>query len=194
MLSSCSDKENAKKIFDTILEWRLGGDIDIINDFSRKYKMQQKEVISNLEYFSSIMDIIVYNYDNNIQNTVDNVKNYVKRKSCIEIDDKLSEIIISVAIDNVIHYFEKCMNHSPSPDRILYHDYTTKVQISTESIERISRPVCVITLRIQPKSYGNKLLPSLKNVSLELSRDMLDALASGFDRLQTQLVKIVQQR
>jgi hypothetical protein len=74
---------------------------------------------------------------------------------------------------------------------VLYHDWKLETQIATESLGRFARPVASITLRIQPSSRGTLLLPPLETVSMELAKDMIDALSSGFDRLQTQLGKIV---
>jgi hypothetical protein len=46
-------------------------------------------------------------------------------------------------------------------------------------------------LRIQPSARGDALLPLLESITMELGKDMIDALSSGFDRLQAQLTNIV---
>jgi hypothetical protein len=84
-----------------------------------------------------------------------------------------------------------CVEHTLSLSRVLYHDWRLTTHVATESLGRIARPVASITLRVQPSARDNQLLP-LESVTMELGKDTIDALSSGFDRLQTQLTKIVQ--
>jgi hypothetical protein len=112
------------------------------------------------------------------------------------VKSQLNEAIREKLANTVFETRAKCINfileQTPSLSRVLYHDWRLETQIATESLGRIARPVDSITLRIQPSARGDKLLPPLESITMELGKDMIDALSSGFDRLQTQLTKIVQ--
>ncbi|OHT13591.1 hypothetical protein TRFO_03357 [Tritrichomonas foetus] len=178
------NEAQTKTLLLQVLSWRVGDMPSLVADLAKNFSISESNSIAVLELVCPILDYTINknpeSADAIFQNVVIAVNDGVKRNLA----------------ENAFASKEKCISftrdHAPSLSRVLYHDYTLETQIATESLGRIARPVATITLRIQPSSKLDMLLPPLESVSMELAKDVIDALNSGFDRLQNQLSKIVQ--
>jgi hypothetical protein len=85
-----------------------------------------------------------------------------------------------------------CLGTRRPCQRVLYHDWRLTTDVATDSLGRIARPVASTMLRIHTSARGDRLLPPLEIITIELGKHVIDALSSGFDRLQRQPTKIVQ--
>ena len=178
------DEAAAKNLMLKVLAWRVGDIQDLPQQIMEQFSVNQFDSLQILEFFCPILDCII---NQNPQSEKD-VLNSIKGTT----SDKAKELISNVGFSIKNKCCDFCKDHSPSLSRALYHDWNTSMQVATESLGRIARPIASITMRVQPAANGTCILPPLKSVTMELSKDMIDALASGFDRLQNQLVKIVQ--
>lgn len=178
------DEGQIRALLLRVLAWRVGDLDDLPAKLAESYSISASQSLELLEGLCQPLDIAVS----------------TKSESAAEILKafkwNLSEATKEKIAKTTFELREKCvtflLEHSPSLSRVLYHDWKIETQIATESLGRIARPVASITLRIQPAAKGSELLPPLESVSMELAKDMVDALSSGFDRLQIQLSKIVQ--
>ena len=166
-----------------VLAWRLGDIQDLPQQLVESFSISQFEALQVLELLCPVLDCVINEDPQSKEAVLSKIKNLKEATK-----EKLANVSFSIK--------EKCKDfckdHSPSISRVLYHDWNTSMQVATESLGRIARPIASITMRVQPAASGSCILPPLKSVSMDLSKDMVDALASGFDRLQNQLVKIVQ--
>ena len=166
------------------LAWRLGDLPDLSNKLMDAFSITQLKSYELLETLCLVLDILINENPNDIEVLIKSIQS--------DISNDTKKSISEAALKNKEKCLNFCLEHLPSLSRVLYHDWKTSVQVATESLGRIARPIASITMRIQPASEGKYLLPPLKSITMELTKDMIDALNSGFDRLQTQLVKIVQ--
>ena len=178
------DEAAIKNLLLKVLAWRVGDLQELAQQLTETFSISQFEALQVLEILCPILDCII---NENVTSA-----EQVKLSAKGNINENTKEMLAKVGFANK----EKCRDfvkdHAPSLSRVLYHDWNTSMQVATESLGRIARPIASITMRIQPASSGSCILPPLKSVTMDLSKDMVDALASGFDRLQNQLVKIVQ--
>ncbi|KAH0786523.1 COMM domain-containing protein 9 [Histomonas meleagridis] len=177
------DGKQMKDLLLQTLAWRVGDMPDLPAKLSQTYSLKQYEAYQLIELICPALD---YTINNNPQTSDEIFKDYK-----IQIDGKTKQILADTAFENKEKFISFCEKHVPSLSRVVYHDWTIETQIATESLGRIARPIASITLRIQPESEGKQLLPPLRSVSMKLAKDMIDALSSGFDRLQNQLSKII---
>ena len=178
------DESGIKNLMLKVLAWRVGDIQDLPQQLMEQFSVSQFDSLQILEVFCPVLDCII---NENPQSA-----NEVLRAAKGTISEKTKELISNVAFSIKEKCRDFCKDHSPSLSRVLYHDWNTSMQVATESLGRIARPIASITMRVQPAATGTCILPPLKSVTMDLSKDMVDALASGFDRLQNQLVKIVQ--
>ena len=177
------DGKQIKDLLLQTLSWRVGDMPDLPSKLSQAFSLKQSEVFQLIELICPALD---YTINNNPHTSDEIYQNYK-----IQIDGKTKQILADTAFANRENCLDFCKKHAPSLSRVVYHDWTIETQIATESLGRIARPIASITLRIQPESSGKQLLPPLQSVSMKLAKDMIDALSSGFDRLQNQLSKII---
>jgi hypothetical protein len=178
------DEAAIKNLLLKVLAWRAGDLQELVQQLTETFSISQFEALQVLELLCPVLDCVI----NENVTSAEQVKISVKGN----VSEKTKEMLANVGFDNKDKCIEFVKNHSPSLSRVLYHDWSTSMQVATESLGRIARPIASITMRIQPAASGSCILPPLKSVTMDLSKDMVDALASGFDRLQNQLVKIVQ--
>lgn len=177
------DEGEIKKILLQTLAWRIGDMPSLVSELAEKFSISQYDSIKLLESISPVLDYTINKNPNSSDDIVRNVK--------IDAPDEVLHHLAEGSFASKDKCINFCLQHPPSLSRVLYHDYTLETQIATETLARIARPVATITLRIQPSSREKMLLPPLESVSMELAKDVIDALNSGFDRLQNQLNKIV---
>jgi len=173
-----------KYIFLRTLAWRLGDLADFPNKLMETFSVTQSESYVLLELLCPVLDIVI----NENPKSAEEIYKLIND----QIDEATRMNLANAAFNSIEKCISFCKEHTPSLSRVLYHDWTTNIQIATESLGRIARPVASITMRIQPAASGKNILPPVKSVTMDLTKDMIDALASGFDRLQNQLVRIVQ--
>jgi hypothetical protein len=168
-----------------VLAWRMGDMPDFPSKLAQTYEIEPSTALALMELLCPFLDYTIYSSPASSDGIVANVK-----------APKLSEAarhrIARSAFESRAKGVTFCVEHTPSLSRVLYHDWRLTTHVATESLGRIARPVASITLRVQPSARDDKLLPPLESITMELGKDMIDALSSGFDRLQTQLTKIVQ--
>lgn len=177
------DENALKNLILRVLAWRVGDVQDLPAQLTESLSITTSETLHVLELICPVLDKIINEEPKSEEEIIPVIKELNS-----ETTKKLATISLSIR-DKCISF---CSEHSPSLSKVLYHDWNTSMQVATESLGRIARPIASITMRIQPASSGKCLLPPLQSLSMDLSKDMVDALASGFDRLQNQLVKIVQ--
>lgn len=177
------DDNALKNLILKVLAWRVGDVQDLPTTLSESLSATQSETLHILEILCPVLDKIINDKPESEKDIIPVIK---------ELSDETKQKIAKIAFGLKDKCISFCSEHSPSLSRVLYHDWNTSMQVATESLGRIARPIANITMRIQPAATGNCILPPLKSISMDLSKDMVDALASGFDRLQNQLVKIVQ--
>lgn len=166
------------------LSWRLGDMPELAKKLAESYGAKQSDVYKLLELLCHALDITI----NQNPASAEDIQGKFRMQIDGEVKKLLAETLMLVK-DKCIAF---CKEHEPSLSRVLYHDWRVETYIATETLGRIARPIASITLRVQPAANGNLLLPPLQSVSMELAKDMVDALSSGFDRLQKQLSKIIQ--
>ena len=178
------DEAQVRALLLRVLAWRVGDLDDLPKKLSETYSVSESQALELLECLCLPLDVAVSRKPESAE------------KLCEALHLNASEAVKAKLARATFEIREKCVSfvleHTPSLSRVLYHDWKIETQIATESLGRIARPVASITLRIQPAAKGSELLPPLESVSMELAKDMVDALSAGFDRLQTQLSKIVQ--
>jgi hypothetical protein len=167
-----------------VLAWRVGDLPDLPAKLSETYSIEQVDAFSLLELLCPFLDYAIYANPSSSTEVFTNVKS--------QLTESTRQKLANTVFENRAKCLTFTLGHTPSLSRVLYHDWRLETQVATESLGRIARPVASITLRIQPSARGDKLLPPLESITMELGKDMIDALSSGFDRLQTQLTKIVQ--
>lgn len=167
-----------------VLAWRVGDLDDLPKKICETYSVSESDALELLERLCLPLDVAIALRPE----SVDQLLQGLKMSASEEVKRKLASATFEIREKAISFVLE----HAPSLSRVLYHDWKIETQIATESLGRIARPVASITLRVQPAAKGSDLLPPLESVSMELAKDMVDALSSGFDRLQTQLSKIVQ--
>jgi hypothetical protein len=177
------DESQIKNLLLRVLSWRLGDTPDLPTKLSQSISSDHSQTLQLLELLCPALDIAVNQNPCSAEEILENLKN--------TLDEDANRKIAKAAFESKENCITFCKDHAPSLSRALYHDWKLETQIATESLGRIARPVASITLRIQPSSKDALLLPPLESVSMELAKDMVDALSSGFDRLQTQLSRIV---
>ena len=178
------DEAALKKLILQVLAWRLGDIPDLTQQLMEQFSVSQFDALQILELLCPILDCVINNDPQSPKDVFQSAKGNISKET--------KELIANVGFSIKKRCIDFCTDHSPSLSRVLYHDWNTSMQVATESLGRIARPIASITMRIQPAASGTCILPPLKSVTMDLSKDMIDALASGFDRLQNQLVKIVQ--
>jgi hypothetical protein len=178
------DEDQLRGLLLRVLAWRVGDLPDLPVKLAENYSIEQSESLALLELLCPFLDYAIYANPPSTGDIFTNVKS------------RLADATRQRLSNTIFETRAKCINftleHTPSLSSVLYHDWRLESQVATESLGRIARPVVSITLRIQPSARGEKLLPPLESIAMELGKDMIDALSSGFDRLQTQLTKIVQ--
>lgn len=177
------DNEQIKTVILKVLSWRLGDMPDLAKKLSESYEVKQYDIYKLLELICHALDITI---NQDPKNEEDIVKNFR-----MSVNGKIKELLAKALIEIKDKCINFCKEHEPSLSRVVYHDWKVETHIATETLGRIARSVASITLRVQPASDGKLLLPPLQSVSMELAKDMIDALSSGFDRLQKQLSKII---
>jgi hypothetical protein len=167
-----------------VLAWRVGDLPDLPAKLAQTFSIEQPESLALLELLCPFLDYAIR------QDPASGDAIFAAVRS--RLSDATRRKIACTAFDARARCVNFCLEHAPSLSRVLYHDWRLETQVATESLGRIARPVASITLRIQPSARGDAILPPLESITMELGKDMIDALSSGFDRLQTQLTKIVQ--
>ena len=178
------DEVKIRKLLLQAISWRVGDMPALVSELVKNFSISEYEAI---QLFETICPVIDYTINKNPESVDDIIKNVR-----INVPDSVLQTLANGAFSSKDKCISFCLDHAPSLSRVLYHDYTLQTQIATETLGRIARPIASITLRIQPAANGNMLLPPLKSVSMDLAKDVIDALNAGFDRLQNQLNKIVQ--
>lgn len=178
------EESQIKSILLRVLAWRVGDLPDLPKKLTETYSISMAEALTVCEILCPALDVLI---NNNCESA-----DFIAKDLKIAVSEECKGNISRAAFGIKDKCTTFCLEHTPSLSRVLYHDWKLETQIATESLGRIARPVASIVLRIQPASKGTLLIPPLESVSMELSKDMIDALSSGFDRLQTQLNKIVQ--
>lgn len=178
------DESQIASLIDKTLRWRLGDEPNLPLQVVTAFTLTPSVSLKLLEFLCSVIDLTV----NEKPESADYIFSQIKAV----INDETKHFLANTAFEKRDAMFQFVSTHTPSLSRVLYHDWKIDTQLATESLGRISRPVATITLRIQPASNGSQMLPPLKSITLDLAKDMVDALNSGFDRLQNQLTKIVQ--
>ena len=181
-LESLNDAQ-LKKLILQVLSWRVGDMPTLVTELANGFSISPRDSISLLELICPVLDYTINKNPSSESEISDNVS--------IRVSDDIKQKIVSSAFASKDKCINFCREHSPSLSRVLYHDYTIETHIATESLGRIARPVALITLRVQPSARLNMILPPLESVSMEVGKDVIDALNSGFDRLQNQLSKLV---
>jgi len=178
------DEAQVKALLLRVLAWRLGDLPDLPKKLTEAYSIETSEALAVLELFCHPLDFTIRWNPASAAGIADSLK--------IEASDDCKGKLARATFEIKDKCIAFCLEHAPSLSRVLYHDWHLQTQVATESLGRIGRPVASITLRVQPAAKGAALLPPLESVSMELAKDMVDALSAGFDRLQTQLGRIVQ--
>jgi hypothetical protein len=167
-----------------VLAWRVGDLPDLPAKLAQTYAIEQPAALALLELLCPFLDCAIR------QDPPSGDAIFAAVRS--RLAEATRRKIASTAFDARARCVNFCLEHAPSLSRVLYHDWRLETQVATESLGRNARPGASITLRIQPSARGDAILPPLESITMELGKDMIDALSSGFDRLQTQLTKIVQ--
>jgi hypothetical protein len=152
---------------------------------AQAYEIEPSEAFAVLELLCPFLDDAIYSSPTSPDDVVAHVK-------APRLSEAARQRIARSAFESRSKCVTFCVEHTPSLSRVLCHDWRLTTHVPTESLGRIARPVASITLRVQPSARNDQLLPPLESITMELGKDMIDALSSGFDRLQTQLTKIVQ--
>ena len=167
-----------------VLAWRLGDKPDLPTKLAESTELNQALVYRLIESLCPPLEESI----NNLQSTVTSIEAVITTTFSNSLRTKIATILFSLK-EKCTSY---CSSHAPSLSRVVYHDWKIETQIATESLGRFTRPIALITLRIQPTASGKLLLPPLNSVRMELAKEMIDALSAGFDKLQNQLVRIIQ--
>ena len=167
-----------------VLAWRLGDNADLPSKLLKSSGLNQASVYRLIETFCPPLDETV----NNSQSSISTIEAVITPSLSKALRTKIATIVFSLK-DKCVSF---CSSHAPSLSRVVYHDWKIETQIATESLGRFTRPVALITLRVQPTASAKLLLPPLNSVRIELAKEMIDALSAGFDKLQNQLVRIIQ--
>lgn len=178
------DEAQAKGLLLRVLAWRVGDMPDLPKTVSDTYSIPLADALVVLEKLCPAIDFVIQHKPESDDAVISGLR--------LSDSDETGKKIARAAFLVKDKGFAFCLEHTPSLSRVLYHDWHLETQVATETLGRIARPVASITLRVQPAAKGNMILPPLESVSMELVKDMVDALSSGFDRLQMQLTRIVQ--
>jgi hypothetical protein len=176
-------EDQLKKLLLTVVSWRLGDVPGLPGTVSETLSLTIPQSTGFLEILCVALDQSV----NPAKTTVQDVYNHLPGSLPAAERKKLSVVAFSLRED----LRSLCLNHVPTLARVVYHDWRLDTHVATESLGRIARPVASVTLRVQPPASGKSLLPPLESITLELGKDMVDGLSSGFGRLQAQIAKVI---
>ncbi len=106
------------------------------------------------------------------------------------INPKLKDLLITISETKLNEWKEASMAGLSLP-KLLHHDWTIHKQSASSAVEQMNVPVVLVRLKVEgtPEKVG--VIPPVKEVDFELSKEALETMLDGMAKIRDQLSKSV---
>ncbi|XP_028395768.1 COMM domain-containing protein 9-like [Dendronephthya gigantea] len=104
----------------------------------------------------------------------------------------LKDLLAKIIAENMPEWRSLSMANQVSLPKLVDFDWRVDVKTSSDAIQRMSMPTCLIQLKIQENPCDENRLPELKSLNVELSKKTLDTMLDGLGKIRDQLSSVAQ--
>ena len=109
------------------------------------------------------------------------------------INPKLKDLLVGISETKMNEWKEASMSGLSLP-KLLHHDWTIHKQSASSAVEQMNVPVVLMRLQVEgtPEEVG--IIPPVKEVDFELSKEALETMLDGMTKIRDQLSKSVKKK
>ncbi|XP_032895131.1 COMM domain-containing protein 9 [Amblyraja radiata] len=99
----------------------------------------------------------------------------------------LKNLLTKIILENVASWRSEALANQISLPRLIDMDWRVDIKTSSDTINRMAVPTCLLQMKIQDDATICQDKPTISTVSLELSKEKLDTMLDGLGRIRDQL-------
>ncbi|XP_059831426.1 COMM domain-containing protein 9 [Hypanus sabinus] len=99
----------------------------------------------------------------------------------------LKNLLTKIILENVTSWRNEALANQISLPRLINMDWRVDIKTSSDSINRMAVPTCLLQMKIQDDATVCQRKSTISTVSLELSKEKLDTMLDGLGRIRDQL-------
>ncbi|XP_051885193.1 COMM domain-containing protein 9 isoform X2 [Pristis pectinata] len=99
----------------------------------------------------------------------------------------LKNLLTKIILENVASWRNEALANQISLPRLIDMDWRVDIKTSSDNINRMAVPTCLLQMKIQDDATVCRDKPTISTVSLELSKEKLDTMLDGLGRIRDQL-------
>ncbi|EDV29431.1 uncharacterized protein TRIADDRAFT_51748 [Trichoplax adhaerens] len=104
----------------------------------------------------------------------------------------LRELLSKILAESMPKWKASAINRQVSLPRLEDFDWRVDLKVSSDTINRMAMPTCIMQLKIQQNQEETKLLPPQQCINLELSKETIDTMLDGLGKIRDQLSSVAE--